>query len=225
MKLLGIDTSGKIASAALCDENGILAETTIVTSLTHSQVILPLCKKLLEDAGTELSDIGGLAVADGPGSYTGLRIGISAVKAMSFALNKPCYGISTLEALAFNCMAYKGAVCSIMKARQEFYYAALFCSDGNGVKRLTDDKIIPSDELADVISKTDGRVMLTGDGAVGFYEEHKPQNALLSPPSDRMQKASSLCFAAFGKEPKDAEGLNARYLQPTKAEKDRTASK
>lgn len=225
MKLLGIDTSGKIASAAVCDENGILAETTIVTSLTHSQVILPLCKKLLEDAGTELSEVDGLAVADGPGSYTGLRIGISAVKAMAFALNKPCYGISTLEALAFNCAAFKGTICSVMKARQELYYAALFLSDENGIRRLSEDKIIPSEELAGIIKEAGVSVMLTGDGAVGFYEEHKPLNAILAPASCRMQKASSLCFAAFRKEPQGAESLNARYLQPTKAEKDRNAGK
>ncbi|MEG0615190.1 MAG: tRNA (adenosine(37)-N6)-threonylcarbamoyltransferase complex dimerization subunit type 1 TsaB [Oscillospiraceae bacterium] len=83
MKILGIDTSGKTASVAVCSEDCVLAETSVVTKLTHSQVILPLCKEMLKNAGVSLDEIGAIAVADGPGSYTGLRIGISGVKALS----------------------------------------------------------------------------------------------------------------------------------------------
>ncbi|MDE6745485.1 MAG: tRNA (adenosine(37)-N6)-threonylcarbamoyltransferase complex dimerization subunit type 1 TsaB, partial [Oscillospiraceae bacterium] len=100
MILLGIDTSGKTASVAVCTETSVLAQTTVYTKLTHSQVILPICNDVLKSAGTELSDVDVIAAAAGPGSYTGLRIGIAAVQAMCFALDKHCIGISTLEALA-----------------------------------------------------------------------------------------------------------------------------
>ncbi|MDE6595170.1 MAG: tRNA (adenosine(37)-N6)-threonylcarbamoyltransferase complex dimerization subunit type 1 TsaB, partial [Oscillospiraceae bacterium] len=96
MIILGIDTSGKIASvalaasAALTTEEKVLSQTTVYTKLTHSQVILPICRDVLKNAGLELSDVDGIAVSAGPGSYTGLRIGIAAVKAMCFALDKPC---------------------------------------------------------------------------------------------------------------------------------------
>ena len=102
MNLLGIDTSGNIASVAVCNENTVIAQTTVMTRLTHSQIILPLCKDVLEKAEMTLDDIDRIAVAVGPGSYTGLRIGISAVKGMCFGAEKECVGISTLEGLAFN---------------------------------------------------------------------------------------------------------------------------
>ena len=147
MTLLGIDTSGKTASVALCTEDKVLAQTTVYTSLTHSQVILPLCNDVLKNAGVELSDVDGIAVAMGPGSYTGLRIGISAVKAICFAQNKPCIGISTLEGLANNVSLHKGKICAVMTARLDLVYCALFESDGCKVKRLTNDEILSIDDL------------------------------------------------------------------------------
>ena len=126
MLILGIDTSGKTASVALCDENTVLAQTTVLTKLTHSQVIMPLCETMLKNAGEKLENINGIAAANGPGSYTGLRIGVSAVKAMAFALNIGCAGISTLESLAYNFKGIKTTVCSIMHARLDLVYAAFF---------------------------------------------------------------------------------------------------
>ena len=101
--MLGIDTSGKTASAALYEDGIMLGQTSVYTSKTHSQVILPMVKKIMSDCGRELSQLTDISVSSGPGSYTGIRIGIAAVKAMSFALDIPCYAVSSLEGLAYNC--------------------------------------------------------------------------------------------------------------------------
>lgn len=224
MKLLGIDTSGKIASVALCDEETVLAETSVVTRLTHSQVILPLTKKLLEDAGISLREVDGLAVANGPGSYTGLRIGIAAVKAMSFALKKPCIGISTLESLAWNLAGSPGTVCAVMAARQDLVYTATFRWGKNRMERCSDDRILPMEALIDELAALKEEVTLTGDCAGRCRTEFNSSKISLALPARRLQQASSLCMAAFGQELLSPEHLDVRYLQPTKAEKDRKAA-
>lgn len=223
MKLLGIDTSGKVASAALCDENAVLAQSTIITKLTHSQIILPLVKQVLASVDTELSQVDGFAIASGPGSYTGLRIGISAVKAMAFALDKPCLGVSTLESLAYNFLGFEGRICAVMTARLELLYAADFCAKDGETERLSEDRIIPAGELFEEISSHGERVMLVGDAAEKFYNLYSKYNdrlLTLASPHLRLQLASSLCLAAQRKPLGRAVDLNAQYLQPTQAEKE-----
>ena len=216
MTLLGIDTSGKTASVALCTEDKVLAQTTVYTSLTHSQVILPICKDVLKNAGVELSDVDGIAVAMGPGSYTGLRIGISAVKAMCFAQNKPCIGISTLEGLANNVSLHKGIICAVMAARLDLVYCALFEASECKVKRLTNDEILPIDDLKQKLAEYDGTIAVVGDAA----DKLEGENFIIAPPHLRLQLATGLCAAAFGKEMLTPDKLDAAYLQITKAEKD-----
>jgi tRNA threonylcarbamoyladenosine biosynthesis protein TsaB len=217
--VLGIDTSGKTASVALCNENTVLAQTTVLTKLTHSQVIMPLCEAVLKNAGEKLENIDGIAVADGPGSYTGLRIGISVVKAMSFALNKGCTGVSTLEALAYNFKGIKAVVCAVMHARLNLVYAAFFESDGEKIIRLTTDRIISDEELLYEINKFSS-IIVAGDYAEELTKKYQSENMLLAAPHLRLQLASSLCFAAFDKGFSSPDILNAEYLQITKAEKD-----
>lgn len=222
--LLGIDTSGKTASAAVCSENSVLAQTTVYTKLTHSQVILPICREVLKNAGMELSEIDGIAAAAGPGSYTGLRIGISAVEAMCFALGKPCVGISTLESLAYNVSVHRGIICAVMAARLDLVYCAVFSSDGNRVERITDDGILPINELKEKLEAMEGNIAVVGDASERLCEElcGKPEGGrfLLAPPHLRLQLASSLCAAGFGKKLHSPDELEAAYLQITKAEKD-----
>ncbi len=214
--LLGIDTSGKTASAAVCTENAVLAQTTVLTKLTHSQVILPICREVVKSAGLELNDMDGIAVSAGPGSYTGLRIGIAAVKAMCFALDKPCIGISTLESLANNLSLHKGIICSVMAARLNLVYCAIFRSDGKNVVRLTEDGILPLEELVSRLEREEGYIAVAGDAA----DKLSGDRFITAPPHLKLQLASSLCAAAFGKKLGDPDELEAAYLQITKAEKD-----
>lgn len=227
MLVLGIDTSGKTASCALCTEGTVLAQNTFVTKLTHSQVIMPMCKKMLSDAGKTLSDVEGFAAVSGPGSYTGLRIGIAAVKGLCFGLDKKCAGISSLMSLAYN---YKGVfpegggfvIFPVMHARQDLVYNALFTAYGNRIVRERDDCITSESKLIEELSGASRNVILTGDYAETLYSAVKDKNSRISiaPPTLRAPLASSLCYAAMDIGFITADELNAEYLQITKAEKD-----
>lgn len=225
--ILGIDTSGKTATAALLDNGIFVGQNSVYTAKTHSQVILPMVKKLLADCGKELSELSGIAVAAGPGSYTGLRIGISAVKAMSFALNIPCYGVSSLEGLAYSC-GRQGIICSIMKARKDLVYTAVYKNTDDLMEVIFDEKIVSMSELNNYLGslcddsdyKNFGKITLTGDGAEEFFNGFSSENYSLSSKHLRLQNACGICLAAQRHAPQSPEGIEARYLQLVKAEKD-----
>ncbi len=221
MLILGIDTSGKMASVSLMQDDVLLAENSVYTTLTHSQIIMPMCKKLLESVGKTLQDVNRIVVSCGPGSYTGLRIGISGVKAMCFALNIGCNGISTLESLAYNVFGFDGVICSIMKARLDLVYCGLFQSDMKSITRYSDDCILEKSMLFEKLSNIDKNIILVGDGVEDFYSSYEfKSNVALASVKDRLQSASSLCEIARNLEPQTPQDLQALYLQPTKAEKD-----
>ena len=219
---LGIDTSGKTASAALFDVDNevFLAGTSLYTQKTHSQVIMPIVKDILAQAGKTVGDIDLIAVADGPGSYTGLRIGVAAVKAMGFALDCKCCGVSTLEALAYNNIAHKGTICSIMKARGELVYTCSYKSDGYGLEPLCDEQIIPRDQLAEFLAFNGTEALLCGDGAADFFTAYRSPMFIIAPPQGRLQNAYGVCLGARSKQPVTADELEVSYLQKVKAEKD-----
>ncbi len=216
---LGIETSGKIASAAVFENEMLLGETTIFTAKTHSQVMLPLVKRLLLECERDISEINAIAVGVGPGSYTGIRIGIAAVKAMAFARKIECCGVSTLEGLAYN-FPTDGLVCSVMNARQNLVYAALFKFENGIAERLEDDAIIESDKLNSLLLKYNQKVVLTGDGAEKFFGDYNNEVYRLSPVHLRNQSAAGICMASFQHEYYSPERLEASYLQLVKAEKD-----
>ncbi|MBQ8514486.1 MAG: tRNA (adenosine(37)-N6)-threonylcarbamoyltransferase complex dimerization subunit type 1 TsaB [Ruminococcus sp.] len=224
MRILGIDTSGTVAAAALYDSDTdlLLGQQLVYTKRTHSQVILPLVQRILEDTGLTLSDVDRMAAAAGPGSYTGLRIGIAAVKAMSFALKIPCCGISTLEALAWQAhLAGEDTVCAVMKARKGLVYAGMYHFSGESCQILMQDQLLPEQALLTQLQELDGAVTLTGDGGAAFLEEHSQLEALLAPAMVRLQNGCGLCRAALHHEGISPEQLEAEYLQLVKAEKDR----
>ena len=222
MLTLGIDTSGKTASAALLDTDTetVLAESALYTQKTHSQVIMPMVKGLLEQSGKAMTDIGAVAVAAGPGSYTGLRIGVAAVKAMGFALDIKCCAVSTLEALACNNIAYKGLICPVMKARGDIVYAALYRSDCYCLETVHEEGLMSRDELAEILAFNGNEVMLCGDGAADFFSAYRSPMLLIAPPQGRLQNACGVCLASLSKELVSPEELEVNYLQKVKAEKD-----
>lgn len=219
--LLGIDTSGKVASAALFDTSTevIIAETSLYTQKTHSQIIMPMVKGIIEQAGKTVKDISLIAVAKGPGSYTGLRIGIAGVKAMGFALDCKCCGVSTLEALACNNIAYKGIICSVMKARADLVYAAVYKSDCYTLDTIMEEQLLSCDELAEFLALNGTEVMLCGDGAADFFTTYRSPMFLIAPPQGRLQSACGVCLGALSKEFVSPEELEASYLQKVQAEK------
>lgn len=219
MLTIGIETSGKTASAAVMEDGGIIGQTSVMTRKTHSQVILPMVKKLVEDCGRDIKSADRLAVGNGPGSYTGIRIGIAAVKAMAFALSIPCCGISTLEGLAHNFPA-DGIVCPVMTARQNLVYTSVFRFEKSVAERLAEDNIIEMAELDSMLKGYGEKIILTGDGAESFCAEYCNTLYSLAPDHLRNQNAAGVCAAAEKREFYSPERLEASYLQLVKAEKD-----
>lgn len=230
--VLGIDTSGKIASLAVADKEKIFANTTVVTELTHSQVLLPLLKKLLQDACLTLDEIDSVAVANGPGSYTGLRIGISAVKGLCFKDNKKCAGISTLKSLAMNVNngeKDEKIVFSVMRARPDISYFGVYKLCGGKIDCINEDAVCRNEDILKYRQNNDfSNIILVGDNAKAIKDSlfESDDNVVLAPIDKRLQNAGSLCMIAFSDESvfDDASKLNASYLQITKAEKDRQAN-
>lgn len=224
MKILAIDTSGKVASVALTDGERLLWEKSVYTKLTHSQVILPMVSKALEETGLTYGDLDCAAVANGPGSYTGLRIGVAAVKGMCFGCESlKCAGVSTLLALAYNCTGFEGRIVSVMRARPKIVYGAEFECRGGRLTRLSEDRVCPEEEMFSGV--TAERTMLVGDCAKDIKEKFFADNdsVVLAAYTDRLQRASSICLAAEA-EPEliiSADRLEVSYLQATKAEKDK----
>ncbi len=229
MKILGIDTSGKIASVALSDNGKILGEISFFASQTHSQVILPLVKELLDRVGVEIEEIDCIAVSEGPGSYTGLRIGISVVKGLCFNGKTKCMGISTLRSLAQNVSMFEGVVIPVMKARNRLDYVGAYLIHNGVMKEYGEESLKSYDDILGLVEDLgknceDFRIMLVGDDSENLKEElfKKNDRVTVAPMSFVNQKASSLCEIAQKDAQKwiDCEKLEAKYLQITKAEKD-----
>lgn len=216
---LGIETSGKTASVALFENEVMLGQNSVYTAKTQSQVILPMVKRLVSDCDREISQIDRIAVGAGPGSYTGIRIGVAAVKAMCFAGDKKCCGVSTLEGLAYN-YPVDGIACAVMRARQKLVYAAVFRFENGTAERLFDDTIIDVTELDDMLGKYNEKIVLTGDAAESFAEEFAGREYVIAPAHLRNQNAAGICLASFHNEYGTPEKLEASYLQLVKAEKD-----
>ena len=211
MIVLGIDTCSDTASAALCSEEKVIAEFSFSTRNTHSQVILPLVRDMLDRTGLTFENVDGFAAITGPGSYTGLRIGISSVKGICFALGKKCCGVSALEALAYNIQG-DGVICALMHARADLMYAAFF----RGCERLTEDRIVSAEELSRQIAGFGEKVICVGDcGKMTL-----PGNAVAASPVHSRRSAASMCFAAMAHGFDTPDKLMPDYLQVTKAEKD-----
>ena len=225
MTILSIDTSGKTASVALSENGLLLGETSIVTRLTHSQVILPMVQRLLSDCEKDIADVDCVAAANGPGSYTGLRIGIGAVKGMCLGNSRlKCAGVSTLSALAYNVSFFEGFIYTVMKARNTICYFAAFEAKGGVITRTHDDCLMESAGIAELIKSQGGRAMLIGDYADDIKALFTDDdNVLTAPAAHSIARASSICEAVENDATliTDPASLGVSYLQPTKAQKDR----
>ena len=215
MKLLAVDTSAKAASVCLASDDSIIGEFFVNTALTHSQTLMPMLEQLLESTGTKIGDLGAIAVNAGPGSFTGVRIGVAAVKGLAFANDLPCVPVSTLESMAYNCLGMDCVVCAVMDARCSQVYNAMFRVTGERVERLCEDRALALSDLREELAKTEAPVMLVGDGArlcAGYLAESSA-DARLAPMSIRMQTASSVAQAAF-ESLKNVGAVSAAELMP-----------
>lgn len=199
MRLLAIDTSASPVSAALLQDDFLAGEFFLNTKTTHSQTLMPLIEALLSMTSCTLSDIDVLAVNAGPGSFTGVRIGVASVKGMSLPTNKPCAAVSTLAAMAYGLPYRSGLVCAVMDARCSQVYNALFRLKDGQVERLTEDRALSIEELLAELQTMDEEVIyLVGDGAELCYQtfgERLP-SAVLTPMNLRYQHAYGTAKAA-----------------------------
>ena len=223
MLILAMESTAKAASVALCRDGVRVAQSTPCSGLTHSRTLLPMAEDLLKNAGIQLAEVDRFAVAHGPGSFTGVRIGVAAVKGLAWAAEKPAVGVSTLEAMAWHGVAAgEGSlICCAMDARRNQVYNALFeIRDGMPI-RLTEDRAISLENLMEDI-KADGRgPFFVGDGA--HLCKAAMESAVLAPENLRMQSAWGVAMAAMDKPDASGDTLQPVYLRLSQAERERQA--
>ena len=222
MKLLAVDTSAVSASVAVTENGAVRSLCTVNAGLTHSRTLLPMIDAALQNSETALEDIDAVACSVGPGSFTGIRIGIAAVKGLCDAAGKRALAVSTLEGLAYNLRGQDVLACAVMDARCRQVYTALFNVSGETVTRLTEDAALKLEELGELLKRhTEKRIVFVGDGAALCEKElgYPAASALL-----RFQNAASVAFAAESgfHENKllDPQDLQPVYLRLPQAERE-----
>ena len=224
--LLAFETSAKAASVALFDGEKLLGESYQNTGLTHSQTLMLMAEDLLKNLGAAVSDLTAVAVAAGPGSFTGVRIGVSAAKGLAWGREIPCYGVSTLEAMALGLGIHDGYILPAMDARRNQVYTALFSAENGIVSRLFEDSAIALSELKEKLPK-DKPIFLVGDGSTLTYNTLIGDvPTLILPPEHKMhQRAVGVGLAANKAiaqgDAGDAASLVPNYLRLSQAERER----
>ncbi len=199
MTILALDTSAKAASVCLASEAKIIGEFFVDTGLNHSRTLAPMLEQLCKNADVPLSEVEAVAVNAGPGSFTGVRIGVAAAKGVAFARSLPCVAVSTLESMAYNLLGSDCIVCALMDARCAQVYNALFRVTGNRVERLCGDRAVSLGQVTEELQQLGEKVVLVGDGAEIAFNSmvNPPAHVVLAPRNMRSQTASSVALAAF----------------------------
>ena len=227
MLILAFETSAKAASVALLEENRLLAECYQNTGMTHSQTLMVMAQDLLNQCGKSVEDVTHVAVSAGPGSFTGVRIGVAAAKGFAWGKELPCCGVSTLEAMALGAGVYQGYVCPVMDARRAQVYNALFYMDNGICTRVTEDRAIALADLQQELLELDGPIFLVGDGAVLTHNTLSAAVPELILPLEwkQHQRALGVGLAALKQiragNPCDGASLVPNYLRLSQAERER----
>ena len=220
MKILALDSTANTSTVALLEDEHLIAQYTVNTKNTHSETLLPMVKSLLEASDTAVDEIDAFAVANGPGSFTGVRIGVATIKGLSFGRNKKCVAVSTTEALSVNLDGFDGIICSIMNARRGQVYTCIF---KNG-RALMEERCMMLDELIPMLEKYNEKIYFTGDG----YElilDKEIKNKCSTPEHLRYSTAYGVGKIAYkkiinGEYTSDTE-LCVNYLRKPQAERER----
>ena len=226
MKILAVDASTNVAGCAVLSEQKLIAEDLVNYKLKHSEKLMPAISSVMDSSGLDYGDLDVLAVTAGPGSFTGLRIGIAAVKGICQASGKKVIPVSTLEALAYNLLYTAGLICPLLDARRSQVYAAVFRSDGSGkLKRLSPDATMDPgdlDRLLDMLVQDGEKVYLLGDGMPVYGQlltENKPDRTAVKPFQSLGHAASvAACAQDHPEQAVDFHVLEPVYLRPSYAE-------
>lgn len=229
MKILAFDSTAKTASVAVADDEQILAEFTVDSGMTQSELLLPMAKQALAAAHLHLHDIELFALTTGPGSFTGVRIGAALVKGLAFGKGIPCAPVSVMEALAESLLPLDGIYCPVTDARREHVYQAFFCKKDNSLLRLCEDRLMAIPALIEELDTQyhDTTIRLAGDATETVLQAGKTRGLLFppTPPSLRVPRASAVarCGLAMAKRGQvvDDISLAPTYLFPSQAERER----
>ena len=226
MLILAFETSAKAASVALMKDGVLLGEGYQNTGLTHSQTLMVMAEQLLRQCGKTVADVTAAAVAAGPGSFTGVRIGVAAAKGFAWAKELPCYGVSTLEAMALSLGIFEGTVCACMDARRAQVYNGLFSVKNGEISRISEDRAISIADLSAELQNIQGPIYLVGDGAELVKRTLTELPDLILPAEHRRhQRATGVGLAALKQiaagMDADPNALTPNYLRLSQAERER----
>ena len=225
MIILALDSTAVSGSVAVCRDEELLCEFTLNIGNTHSETLLPMVESALKMCGMSVSDVDLFACDEGPGSFTGVRIGAATIKGLAFNSGKPCIGVSTLEALAQNLIGFEGIACPVMNARRGQVYNALFEVSNGEIKRLCDDRALAITELEEELKNYASHIYLSGDGYKITFDGFKEVKCKNTPEPLRYQSGYSVAVCALkkygeGVRTSDRE-LTATYLRLPQAERER----
>lgn len=228
MRILAVDTSGPVAGAALMENGVITHEVTAAHGLTHSQTAMPMIDQCLSAAGIAVKDVDLFAAVAGPGSFTGVRIGVCAVRALAHSWNKPALQVDSLETLAMNAFGFRGVICPILDARRgQVYCAAFRFEEGKLPERILQDDAL---SLSDFLEKLpqDERLLFLGDGLKVHFPTISAklgERAVAAPSHMSYLRAAAACEIAANRaeDAKDCMQLTPIYLRAPQAERERNA--
>ena len=215
--LLSMDSSAVTASVALTDGDEIIKSEFVNSGLTHSETLLPMITRVMD--GRKYSELDGIAITAGPGSFTGVRIGVATVKGLAFNDDIPCYSVSTLEAIAYNFVDKNAVVCAVMDARRMQFYNAWFRVQNGKVERLCDDRAISIEDLRNELKQYD-KVIIAGDGAKLCFQNIELENCTLADEDRIYQNAVGVAKAAQNKNAISPKALMPVYLRQSQAERE-----
>lgn len=215
--LLSLDSSAVTASVALTDGDRVIKSEFVNSGLTHSETLLPMVKRVMGD--NEFSSLDAVAITAGPGSFTGVRIGVATVKGIAFAGNIPCYGVSTLEAIAYNFVDENCVVCAVMDERRMQFYNAIFKVENGIVSRFTPDRAISIDDLREELKQYDS-VIIAGDGAALCSQNIALDNCKIAADDKIYQNALSVAKCVKNKKAIAPSALMPVYLRQSQAERE-----
>ena len=224
MKILAVDTATSVASVAIFDNEILLGEYVLNNKKTHSVNLMPMIKELFEKVGFGPKEMDVLAVCEGPGSFTGIRIGVSAAKTMAFILKKPIIGVNTLDLLAEATSYHDGIICPILDARNRQVYSAFYKSDCKEIKRISEYEGKDIGEVIEEAKKNDRKIIFTGDASLLYADEIEKniENSIFAKGSTILPKASNMCSIAMKKirnnEYEDPYKFEPFYLRKSQAE-------
>lgn len=226
LTILAVDSSAKAASAAILRDSKILGEFFVNSGFTHCETLLPMIDDMLRRCRISMGEVDCFAVSTGPGSFTGIRIGVCTIKGLAAPRGVPCIGVSTLEAAAMGVTDMEGIACCVMDARRDQFYNALFSVHGGKVNRLCEDRAVSADILQTELQNFKEPVILVGDGAELCYNNMQNiRNVGIASVSSRLQRAAGVAMVAADKakigQTVSPEKLVPVYLRPSQAERER----